>query len=46
MKFGPVTKIYKKNVKKINDDIRVNKLECYCHFSNLWLIWSNAEAGF
>ena len=33
-KLGSVTKLAKRDKK------------CHCHFPNLWLIWSNPEAGF
>ena len=43
MKLGPVTKLDKRNKttsKKIDDDVML------ANVPNLWLIWSNPEAGF
>ena len=48
MKLGPVTKLGKKNTassKKSDDDVMSKNYDVIV-FSNLWSIWSNAEAGF
>ena len=45
MKLGPATKLNKRNKtmsKKLEDDVMSSR---HCHFSNLWSIWSNPEAG-
>ena len=48
MKLGPVTKCDKRN--KITSKklrwLHVRKLSYHYHFSNLWPIWNNLEAGF
>ena len=49
MKFGPVTKIDMRNKitsKKFDGDVMSANYEIIVNFSNLWLIWSNPEAGF
>ena len=48
MKLGPVTKLDKRNKttsKKFDDDVMSEKCDVF-HFSSLWPIWSNLEAGF
>ena len=50
MKFGPVTKLDKRNKKKTSKKIwrwrHVSKLWRHRYFSDLWPIWSNPEARF
>ena len=44
MELGPVTKLNKRNKKKLTS--HVGKLLLHCHFFNLWSIWSNLEDEF
>ena len=49
MKFGPVTKLDKRNTatsKKKKKKKKFGKLWRHCHFSKSWLIWRNPGAGF
>ena len=48
MKLGPVTKLDKRNTRTLKKltIAPCRQLWRYCHFSNLWLIWSNLEPGF
>ena len=49
MKLEPVTKLDKRNKGNIKRNWRwrhVGQLWLHCHFSDLWPIWGNLEAGF
>ena len=45
MKLRPVNKIDKKKQNNVTMT-SCQKIVRHCHFSNLWPVWSNAEAGF